>query len=137
MGLLRFGGKRRRLVMDDSSPSPLPAPASPALPPEIPPSPPPEPPAQGVDPLAAMLEEADDAPFPPPPTPRALRPYAAQVPYSLTHPSKGSRGRLPLRRRPLCPQTLQGMSIADLIAAMEHVGFLPPRPCRPICEIPF
>ena len=29
------------------------------------------------------------------------------------------------------------MSIADLIATMEHVGFLPPRPCCPICESPF
>ena len=137
MGRVRGGGKRRRLVMDDSSPSPQPAPASPSLPPGAPSSPPPQPTAPVIDPLAAMLEEAMDAPTPPPPTPRVLRPYASQVPYSLTHPSKGSRGRLPLHRRPLCPQTLQGMSMADLIATMEHVGFLPPRPCCPICETPF
>ena len=135
MGRVRGGGKRRRLVIDDSSPSPQP----PAPPPQDePPSPrAATPPAQDVDPLAAMLEEAMSAPMPPPPTPQVLRPYASQVPYSLVHPSRGSRGRLPLHRRPLCPQTLQGMSMADLIATMEHVGVLPPRPCCPICEIPF
>jgi hypothetical protein len=77
------------------------------------------------------------APMPPPPTPRVLHPYASQVPYSFVHPSRGTRGRLLLHRRPLCPQALQGMSMADPTATMEHVGFLPPRPCCPICEIPF
>ena len=134
MGRVRGGGKRRRLVIDDSSPSPQP----PAPPPQDePPSPrAATPPARDVDPLAAMLEEAMSAPMPPPPTPQVLHPYASQVPYSLVHPSRSSRGRLPLHRRPLCPQTLQGMSMADLIATMEHVGFLPPRPCCPICKIP-
>ena len=69
MGRVRGGGKCRRLVMGDSSPSPQPALASPALPPEMPPSPPSQPPAPDIDPLAAMLEEAIDAPLPPPPTP--------------------------------------------------------------------
>ena len=74
MGRVRGGGKRRRLAINDASPSPqLPAPP----PQDEPPSPrAATPPARDVDPLAAKLEEATSAPMPPPPTPRVLHPYA-------------------------------------------------------------
>ena len=74
---------------------------------------------------------------PPVPTPRLLRPYASDLHYSPAHPVPGSLGRKILSKRPLCPVTLQGMSMADLMVTMEHVGFLPPRPRCPICSLLF
>jgi hypothetical protein len=62
MGRVRGGGKRRRLVMDDSSHSPQTAPASPSLPPGAHSSPPSQPLDPVIDPLAVMLQEAMDAP---------------------------------------------------------------------------